>query len=145
MLVLLRLAAANGLFYLDGEPHLSALLAFAFAVHVWIRPGVRELAVVGGVSAVFWTAYAWSYGMPHSPVGPLFTAFTYGGLLGVGSLLVLAVQVLRVEGEARPPRRSALVAGLISPAAMILIGFPLRLSFVLHPRTTDAFLYTFDQ
>ena len=141
---LLALAALNGLFHLDDEPHLCSLLAFAFVMHLWIRPGAREICADVGAAAVLLLFYNLAYGNPHSPAGAAFTALTYGGLLGLGSLTVLWIQAQRTNGEERERRRSALAAGLISPVAMILIGFPLKISAVMHPRTFDALLYSFD-
>ena len=144
VLLLLPLAAMNGLFHLDAEPHLCALLAFAFVIHVWIRPGASEIAADFGAAAIFFGLYRWAYGMPHSPNGPFFTALTYGGLLGFGSLAVLAIQAQRTKGEERERRRNTLTAGLIAPVAMILIGYPLQISAMMHPKTYDSLLYSFD-
>jgi len=141
---LLLPAALNGLFHLDHEPHLCSLLAFAFVLHLWIRPGIREICADVGAASVFLLLYSWVYGIPNSPFGPVFTGLTYAGLLGLGSTAVLAVQAQRTTGDAQERRQNALAAGLIAPAGMILIGYPLQLSALLHPRTFDAFLYSFD-
>lgn len=138
---LVAMAVANGIFELDTKPHLCALLAFAFVMHLWIRPGWREICGAVAAGAIFLLCY----GRPHSPFGAVFTLITYAGLLGLGSMAVLAVQAQRTKGEERNTRRSALAASLISPIAMILVGFPLRLSAVMHPLTYDNLLYAFDQ
>ena len=84
------------------------------------------------------------YGAPHPENGELFAIFTCGAFLGFGSIAVLAVQAMRSTGEQRKRKRAALTAALLSPVAFILVGFPLRLSIVLHPKTHVYFLYHFD-
>ena len=135
------LAWLNGLAHLDHEVHLAAVLAFAFVVHIWIRPGWGELAAAAAAGGLF----VMLNGSPHSPLGPLYTGIVYAGFLGLGSLIVLGVQTARLKGEAKQRRQCALTSGLLSPIAMILIGFPLRLSAVMHPQTFDTVLYAYDQ
>jgi membrane-associated phospholipid phosphatase len=137
---LLYIAARGGFFNFDNKPHLAALISIAIFLHLWTRPrAIEGLAVV-----VIATAVRLLYGVPHPENGLFFAIFTYGAFLGFGSLAVLAVQVVRSAGEERERRRAALTAGLLSPVAFMLVGFPLRLTIMLHPKTYDHFLYQFD-
>ena len=144
VILLLPIAVLNGLLHLDHEPHLCALLGFAFVLHVLIRPGLREICADAGAGCLLLLAYSSGYGLPHSDYGPAFTALTYAGLLGAGSLCVLTVQMRRTTGEERERRGNALAAGLIAPVGIVLIGYPLQISALMHPRTFDTFLYSFD-
>ncbi len=138
--LLLYIAARGGFFNFDNKPHLAALISFAFFLHCWTRPRAIE-ALAALLIAV---AVRLLYGAPHPVDGGFFAIFTYGAFLGFGSLAVLAVQVTRTTGEERERKRAALTAGLLSPVAFMLVGFPLRLTIMLHPKTYDHFLYQFD-
>jgi hypothetical protein len=138
--LLLYIAARCGFFNFDDKPKLAALIAFAFFLHCWTRP--RAIEVVAAV--VIAAAARLLYGAPHPVDGAFYAVFTYGAFLGLGSLAVLAVQVTRSTGEERERKRAALTAGLLSPVAFLLVGFPLRLTVQLHPKTYDRFLYQFD-
>lgn len=137
---LLYIAARGGFFNFDNKPHLAALISFAFFLHWWTRPRAIE-ALAALLIAV---AVRLLYGAPHPVDGAFFAIFTYGAFLGLGSLAVLAAQVTRTTGEEREHKRAALTAGLLSPVAFMLVGFPLRLTIMLHPKTYDHFLYQFD-
>ena len=137
---LMLIAIRGGFFNFDNKPHLAALISFAFFLHCWTRPrAIEALAAVLIAAAV-----RLLYGVPHPENGAFFAIFTYGAFLGLGSLAVLAVQVTRSTGEKRERRRGALTAGLLAPVAFVLVGFPLRLTIMLHPKTYDYFLYNFD-
>ena len=137
---LLYLAARGGFFNFDNKPHLAALISFAFFLHLWTRPR----AIEGFAAALIAAAVRLLYGVPHPENGAFFAIFTYGAFLGFGSLAVLAVQFTRSTGEERERKRAALTAGLLSPVAFMIVGFPLRLTVLLHPKTYDHFLYQFD-
>lgn len=138
--LLLYIATRGGFFNFDNKPHLAALISFAFFLHCWTRPRAIEALAVLLIAA----AVRLLYGAPHPVDGGFFAIFTYGAFLGFGSLAVLAVQVTRTAGEERERKRAALTAGLLSPVAFMLVGFPLRLTIMLHPKTYDHFLYQFD-
>lgn len=137
---LLYVAALGGFFNFDNQPRLAALISFVFLLHCWTRPRAIDALAV----ALIAVAVRFLYGAPHPVDGPFFAILTYGAFLGLGSLAVLAVQVTRSAGEERERQRAALTAGLLSPVAFMLVGFPLRLTIMLHPKTYDCFLYQFD-
>jgi len=137
---LLYLAARGGFFNFDDKPHLAALISFAFFLHLWTRP--RAIEALGAVLIA--GAVRFLYGAPHPVNGAFFAIFTYGAFLGFGSMVVLAVEAARSTGGECDRKRAALTAGLLSPVAFMLVGFPLRLTIALHPKTHDHFLYAFD-
>lgn len=69
---------------------------------------------------------------------------SWGAFLGIASLIVLAVQVVR----SRPPGRQSLLrtfhAAAVFPLCSLLIGYTIPLTTWLRPKTYDAFLLAFD-
>jgi hypothetical protein len=66
-------------------------------------------------------------------------------LLGLSSLFLLAVRRVGSNGQ----ERQLLYDSLVPPLLFLLLGYvgsaPLALTFRLHPKTLDLFLYSFDQ
>lgn len=137
---LLYFAVQGGLFHFDDKPQLGALLSFAFFLHLWTRPRFTEVLLTVLLAAAFRVLY----GQPHPVGGSFFALFTYGALLGLASIIVLGVQVARSRGDERERKRAVLTASLLAPVAFMLLGFPLRLTIALHPKTYDHILYAFD-
>jgi hypothetical protein len=65
--------------------------------------------------------------------------------MGLASLTVLAVQVLRLNGSARDDKLSTLAAGSVFGYSALFIAFILNYTTKLHPETYDLYLYAADK
>ncbi len=113
----------------------------AFAIHMWSRPARSE---------IIWTlALATIYTLS-------FVLFTYqfqadwrgcvacGSFLGFASLSILAVRVFCLRGDRQLESCNTLIAGTVFGYSAVAIGFVLKLTAILQPRTYDLYLYAAD-
>lgn len=115
----------------------SLTLAGCAIVFLSVRP-LREMPQVLGVAFVLISLQLAVLRVPLT-VSPVFA------LLGLSSLFLLAVRRIGSSG----PERQLLYDSLVPPLLFLLLGYfssgPLALTFRLHPKTFDLFLYSFDQ
>jgi hypothetical protein len=122
-------------------PFLPYCLIGAFAIHFWTRPGRAEtaatlaLAVAGIAAFVGWSG-RYRFDWPSS--------IACGSFLGLASLTVLAVQMVRLRGPAQKAKLDVLVAGSVFGYSAIFISYILNLTTRLHPQTYDLYLYAAD-
>jgi hypothetical protein len=69
---------------------------------------------------------------------------SWGAFLGIASLMVLAVQVVRLPDPERKSSRQTFYAGAVFPLCSLLIAYTVPLTTWLRPKTYDAFLLAFD-
>ena len=69
---------------------------------------------------------------------------SWGAFLGIGALVVLAVQVVRSRGPERELSLRTFYAGSVFPMLALLDGYSVPLNIWLRPKTYDAFLLAFD-
>jgi hypothetical protein len=121
---------ANNIFF-------SLTLAGCAIIFLSVRP-LRELLQVLGVTVVLIGLQLAVLKVPLK-VSPVFA------LLGLSSLFLLAVRRVYSSGS----ERKLLYDSLVPPLLFLLLGYfssgPLALTFRLHPKTFDLFLYSFDQ
>src|SRR5260370_1007948 len=93
----LELSIQNGLIYALGRsPALAFFMVGSFVIHMWTKPGWRE--ILGGIAAgtVLALGYTRVWGGPDQSF-----VVTCGSFLGVGSLAVLAIRALQLQQEER--------------------------------------------
>jgi PAP2 superfamily len=71
-------------------------------------------------------------------------AISWGAFLGIGALMILAVQVGRSVGPERVSCLRTFYAGAVFPMLALLDGYSVPLNLWLRPKTYDAFLLEFD-
>lgn len=69
---------------------------------------------------------------------------SWGAFLGIASLIVLAVQVVRSQKPERQFLRKTFYAAAVFPLCSLLIGYAIPLTTWLRPKTYDALLLAFD-
>lgn len=127
------------------NPTFSFTLLGTFAIYAWTRPSRS------GWLAVFLVAIALRFACIRS-MGRLGTYYavqwiSWGAFLGIASLIVLAIQIMRSGGRSahfNGKSRQAFYAGAVFPLCSLLIGYTLPLTTWLRPKTYDALLLAFD-
>ena len=124
------------------NPTFSFTLLGAFAIYAWTRPsrsaclavvllavGLRAACVrwIGGLGAYYGVRWV-----------------SWGAFLGIASLTVLAVEVMRVRPPQRQSLRKTFHAAAVFPLCSLLIGYTIPLTTWLRPQTYDAYLLAFD-
>jgi hypothetical protein len=140
--VLFSIAVLGGglAFALGNNPLLSFMLLGTFIVHMASGPKSPErigtvLAAIG-----FREIYAFTEGF-HPYFGS--AVVSWGGFLGVASLLVLLVQSARSRGAVRKDRLRTLATAGALPYTWIIVAFSLG-AITYTSRTLDANLLAFD-
>lgn len=128
--------------FLDGEVFLSLALIGTFFIYLWRRPPVAEVWITIGIGILVNAALATGRSSEWRTIERLILSSGYG--FGGASLVMLAIQAYRSQGEARENRLITLMASSIIPNYVILVEFFLRLTF-LHPLTYDRLLYALDE
>jgi len=115
----------------------SLTLAGCTIVFLSVRP-LREFPQVIGVTVVL-------IGLQLAVLKVPLKALPALALLGLSGLFLLAVRRIGSSGR----ERQLLYDSLVPPLLFLLLGYfgsgPLALTFRLHPKTLDLFLYSFDQ
>ncbi len=112
-----------------------------FVIHMGTRPSRKEVGITVLLGLAMRLAYDAAIGETGYP-GSLVIAM--GTFLGLASLLVLAVQMFRVQTERRSViRRSVGVIALLNYMG-VCIGFYFALLSVMLPLKLDYYLYAFD-
>jgi hypothetical protein len=127
-------------FALGNNPLLSFMLLGTFIVHMGSGPKSSERIWTVVAAVVFREIYTFTKGFQ-----PYFgsAVVSWGGFLGVASLLVLLVQSVRSRGAGRKDRLRTLATAGALPYAWIIVAF--SLGTITHTsRTLDANLLAFD-
>jgi hypothetical protein len=113
----------------------------AFAIHVWTRPGRKELLLTVALGVAMRVAYDLAIG-ERGYIGYLLIGM--GTFLGLASLMVMAARSLAGPGERRAVcRRSLGVIALLTYLGFCL-GFYLPFARLVLPHKFDYYLYNFD-
>ena len=112
-----------------------------FAIHMSTKPSRKEI----GITALFGLAMRLLYDVAVGEKGyEGYIVIGIGTFLGMASLMVLAVQMMRVKTERRAViRRTIGVLALFNYMSACL-GFYFTMITSLLPHKLDYFLYTFD-
>ncbi|MGP0020937.1 MAG: phosphatase PAP2 family protein [Candidatus Sulfotelmatobacter sp.] len=131
--------ALNRGFYeqIAGNIFFALTLAGCTIIFLSVRP-LREFPQVVAAAVVL-------VGLQLAVLRVPLRALPAGALLGLSSLLLLVVRRVGSSGQ----QRQLLHDALVPPLLFLLLGYfgsgPLALTFRLHPKTLDLFLYSFDQ
>jgi hypothetical protein len=119
-------------------------LAGCTIIFLSVRP-LREFAQALGIALAL-------VGLQLAVLKVPFKILPASALLGVSSLFLLAVRRIASRGQdsgRTNSDRQLLYDSLVPPLLFLLLGYfgsgPLALTFRLHPKTLDLFLYSFDQ
>jgi PAP2 superfamily len=120
-----------------GNIFFSLTVAGCAIVFLSVRP-LRELLQVAGVGLVL-------DALQLSVLKVPFHVLPASALLGLSSLFLLTIR--RIWSSEK--ERQLLQDSIVPPLLFLLLGYfssgPLALTFRLHPKTLDLFLYSFDQ
>jgi len=139
--ILSLIVLGGGLAYsLGNNPLLSFMLMGTFIIHMSSSPGKAERAITVGIAVLFRETYVVTKGF-HIYFGSAIVS--WGGFLGLASLVVLLVQIARSRGGIRQSRQTTLMTAGALPYAWIIVAF--SLGTITHTsRTLDANLMAFD-
>jgi len=136
----LEMAIRDGfLLALGNSPVLAFFMIGSFAIHMWTRPGWRELGGVIGAGlalALCFTAFVMRSGQSM--------VVMCGSFAGVGSLAVLAGRGMLGSEEERREKFSTLAAAGVLPTLWIITAYSVKLTTSLYPSTYDLYLFAFD-
>jgi hypothetical protein len=123
-------------FHITTYPYLEWALAGSLVIYFWSRPSARSWIGTVLLAALF----AIVYGMVQG--GPLLG----GGLafLGLGSIGSLGLDALWSGRGGSPASLETCLKASIFPLFLIVAGFSLAITSIVHPKTYDLFLYAFD-
>jgi hypothetical protein len=122
-------------------PFLPYSLIGSSAIHFWTRPGRAER--IATLSLAFASALAFILLSGRFRVDwP--TSIACGAFLGLASLTVVAVQVVRTRGIEQEQKLHTLMAGSVFGYSALFIAAILNLTTKLHPGTYDLYLYAAD-
>jgi hypothetical protein len=124
-------------FYIAKYTYLESALAGSVAIYLWTRPAVRSLAVTLLIGAAFWVIYSALQGQPSLGACPAF--------LGLGSLGSLGLAVLWSAPDQRQADLDTCLTASMFPFFLVVAGFSLAVTSIVHPKTYDVFLYAFDE
>jgi hypothetical protein len=123
-------------------PFLPYCLLGAFSIHMATRPGRKErlwTLIIAAIAIVGFVAFGGKFRPTWSNI------IACGAFLGLASLTVLAVQVLRLRGAGQTCKLHTLFAGSVFGFSALFIAAILNLTTKLHPQTYDLYLYAADQ
>jgi hypothetical protein len=122
-------------------PFLPYSLIGSFAIHFWTRPGRAECLATLSLASASALAFILASGRYRFDWP---TSIGCGAFLGLASLAVLAVQVVRTTGLAQEQKLHTLMAGSVFGYSALFIAAILNFTTKLHPRTYDLYLYAAD-
>jgi hypothetical protein len=144
VLSLLLLAAAIGVvtrtsFYLYGmsEEFFAWMLASIVIIHLRVRPDWRDavgIALAAGMFALVDLVFL------HYQ----FYVIASISFVGMGSLFVMGLRAIWLEGEQRRMALLALIPSILIAASNFFVGYSHLLTEKAHPKVLDLYLYSFD-
>jgi hypothetical protein len=123
-------------------PFLPYCLLGAFSIHLATRPGRQErwwTLAIAAIAIVCFVAFGGKFRPSWSNI------VACGAFLGLASLTVLAVQVLRLRGTGQTGKLHTLFAGSVFGYSALFIAYILNVTTKLHPQTYDLYLYAADR
>jgi hypothetical protein len=128
------------------QPTLCFTLLGTFIIYLWARPSRPSLLASLIVAVGLRVALIRAMGGLGTYWGVRW--ISWGAFLGIASLIVLFVQILRSLGRAtngeRKILRETFYGGAVFPACSLLIAYTVPLTIWLRHRTYDALLLAFD-
>ena len=124
------------------NPTLCFALLGTFTIYQWTRPGRSALWAVLVLALVLRAACIWEMRGLGAYYGVRW--ISYGAFLGIASLIVLAVQMVRSREPERKFLRQTFYAASVFPLCGLLIGYTIPLTIWLRPKTYDGLLLAFD-
>jgi hypothetical protein len=112
-----------------------------FAIHMFTRPSRKEIGVTALLAAAMRLAYDVGIG-ERGYEGYILIGM--GTFLGIASLMVLAVEMVRIQSERRAVLRRTIGVLALLNYMSICLGFYFNMITTLLPRKLDYFLYAFD-
>ena len=144
VLSLLLLALAIGVvtrtsFYLYGmsEEFFAWMLASIVFIHLRVRPDWRDavgIALAAGMFALIDFAFL------HYQ----FYVIASVSFAGMGSLFVMGLRAIWLEGEQRQKTLLALIPSILIAASNFFVGYSHLVTEKVHPKVLDLYLYSFD-
>jgi hypothetical protein len=144
VLSLLLLAAAIGVvtrtsFYLYGmsEEFFAWMLASIVLIHLRVRPDWRDavgIALAAGMFALIDLVFL------HYQ----FYVIASISFVGMGSLFVMGLRAIWLEGGQRRMALLALIPSVLIAASNFFVGYSHLLTEKAHPKVLDLYLYSFD-
>ncbi len=136
-------AWAYGVLDFERNRALAASLLGALVIYIFTRPRAVEWTPVLALGSACSALYFWR----HDGFGGFFLAapIVCGAMLGVASIMVLAIQAILCEPIRRAARLSAVIAAAFVPYLMIALAFAVKMTSRLHAPAYDLYLYAFDQ
>src|SRR5262245_9710559 len=136
----LALSIRNGLIAALGvSATLACFMVGSFAIHMWTRPGWRELCGVVACGGALGAVYARAFSGPQ-----LSILTTCASFLGVSSIAVLAIRSIALRGAVRREKLFTLAAVCTLPFIWMFAVLCISMTPVFCPRTLDLYLYAFD-
>jgi hypothetical protein len=137
------LAWTHGILDFERNFALTASLLGAFVIYVFTRPRTAEWIPVMALGSAYSALYFWR----HVGFGNFVLAgpIVCGAMLGVASIMVLAIQAILCEPIRRAARLSAVIAAAFVPYLTIALAFALKMTSRLHAPAYDLYLYAFDE
>jgi hypothetical protein len=124
------------------NPSFCFTLLGTFAIYLWTRPARSAVLAVFVLAIALRLACVRIMGGLGAYYGVGW--ISWGAFLGLASLMVLAIQVVRSRDEERRLCRQTFFAGAVFPLSSLLIGYSVPLTTWLRPQTYDALLLAFD-
>lgn len=124
-------------FHIARYAYLASALAGSLVIYLWSRPTLSGLAI----TALLGSALEFSYSLiKKEPVWGASLAF-----FGLASLAHLGLSTLwRSKAQRQTTLETCLTASMF-PLFLVLSGFSLAVTTIVHPKTYDLFLYAFDE
>ena len=128
------------------QPTLCFTLLGTFIIYLWTRPSRSALLAVLIIAVGLRMALIRAMGSLGTYWGVRW--ISWGAFLGIASLMVQFVQILRsrrrLAADDRKRLRETFYAGAVFPGCSMLIAYTVPLTIWLRHRTFDAFLLAFD-
>ena len=106
--------------HVENKPFFATSIAATFLIHIWTRPGRRDLLLTVGIGLFLTVAYALSW---PAATRSLSTSLVTGiAGLGLGSLAVTGAQAIWREGPARRGKLAVFLPSIVMAVSSIIVG-----------------------
>jgi hypothetical protein len=143
LMVILSLVLITAIWHLGSNSMIACGFFGAFFIFAGRRPGTKRLLMAAAAGAGYAACYALLAGpFDHSPLVALISA---GAFLGIGSITLMAWQMIWSAPVTRPATAAAaLQDALVLPAFSLVAGLGMNWANGSPQRTYDHLLYAFD-
>jgi hypothetical protein len=140
--VALILVLVAALFRLGSSPYIAFAFTGAFIMHMLLQPTRREMAMVAVCAVMFGAVYRLHHGPRLDFYGSAIAM--PGGFLGMGSLLLVALQWFWAPDTVKRFHRERAREVALIPALCVCSIAAVDIAAEFTPLTYDRFLYAFD-